>query len=365
MRVLVLAPVGRDAALLAQTVEETGLDATAVVSADQLLHAMTEGVGAIIMADEAVSTAHLHRMTQWLGAQPAWSDPPFIILMPTGRPSDYASHRAQEFSSLGNFTLIDRPVRPETIVSAVRSALRARMKQYEVRSRQESLARANADLEHFAHSASHDLKEPLRNISIFSDLVLTQYAPRLDERGAGFLGLIRDSSKRMDQLLADLLAYAQASSIPEELPEPIPAAKALEVALGNLAGSVREIDARITVGDLPVVKMREVHVSQLFQNLIGNAVKYRKEGVTPEVRVQAKHERDRWVFSIADNGIGISHEYRESIFGIFKRLHTNGHYAGTGMGLAICQRIVERYGGRIWVESEPGQGSTFLFTIPE
>jgi light-regulated signal transduction histidine kinase (bacteriophytochrome) len=168
----------------------------------------------------------------------------------------------------------------------------------------------------------------------------------------------------MDQLLADLLAYAQGSNIPDELTEPIPTAKPLEVALGNLAGSIGETSARITVGDLPVVRMREIHLAQLFQNLIGNAIKYRRDGVTPEVHVTAERSSDRWVFCIADNGIGISPEYKESIFGIFKRLHTNGKYDRTGMGLAICQRIVERYRGRIWVESEPGQGSSFLFTIP-
>lgn len=364
MRVLILAPVGRDAALLAQTIAQLDIDTATARDADVLLQMMANGFGAIIVADEAMTIAHLHQMTQWLSAQPPWSDPPFIILTPNGRPSDHTSHRAQEFSSLGNFTLIERPVRPETILSAVRAALRARMKQYEARSRQEALLHANADLEQFAYSASHDLKEPLRNISIFSELLLAEYGQSLDERGTRFLQVVRESSHRMDQLLGDLLGYAQAANIPDELPEPIPAAKPLEVALANLAVAIRETDARITIDALPIVRIREIHLAQLFQNLVGNAIKYCRDGVPPEVCVTAKLTSDRWVFSIADNGIGIDPQYTESIFGIFKRLHANGKYAGTGMGLAICQRIVERYRGRIWVESKPGNGSTFFFTIP-
>lgn len=145
MRVLLLSPVGRDAVLLRKTLDQLGIDAAIAPEAGALFSQMAE----LIMADEAMTTVHLHQMTQWLIAQPSWSDPPFIILTPNGRPSDHTRHRAQELSSLGNFTLIERPVRPETIVSAVRSALRGRMKQSEIRSRQESLVQAIADLEHF------------------------------------------------------------------------------------------------------------------------------------------------------------------------------------------------------------------------
>ena len=363
-RVLILAPIGRDAVLLARTLEDAGIDTAIARESDMLLQMMAGGFGAIIVADEAMSAPSLHQLTHWLSSQPPWSDPPFVILTPNGRPSDYSYHRAQEFSSLGNFTLLERPVRPETIVSAVRAALRGRMKQYDVRSRQEALLKANADLEQFAHSASHDLKEPLRNISIFTDLVLREYSDALDERGRGFLELVRAGSHRMNQLLSALLEYVQAANIPDDLPEPIPAAKPLEVALENLAASIRETEARIIVGDVPTVRMREVHLAQLFQNLIGNAIKYRRDGLTPQVCVTSDRMGDRYVFRIADNGIGIAPAYKESIFGIFKRLHTTAQYTGTGMGLAICQRIVERYRGKIWVESEPGNGSTFFFTIP-
>jgi light-regulated signal transduction histidine kinase (bacteriophytochrome) len=152
--------------------------------------------------------------------------------------------------------------------------------------------------------------------------------------------------------------------VPEELPELAPARNGLDAAIGNLAAVIQEAKAEIAVAEMPSVRMRESHAQQLFQNLLGNALKYRQENCPPRIFVASKRSGEFWLFSVRDNGIGIAPEHREKIFGIFQRLHTKGQYAGTGMGLAICQRIVERYGGRIWVESEPGQGSTFLFTIP-
>jgi signal transduction histidine kinase len=364
MRVLILAPVGRDAALLAQTIDALNVVPVIVPDAPALVKELPLGVGASIVADEAISPNHIHELTSWLSAEPPWSDPPFIVMTPGGQSKQSSHQRAQEFSTLGNFTLIERPMRPETLQSAVRAALRGRMKQYEVRSRQEALLRANSDLEQFAHSASHDLKEPLRNIRIFSELLLKEYRSTLDQRGADFLDMVGASALRMDNLLADLLTYTQASSIPDELPELTDARSALDAALGNLDAAIRESHAEIIAGDLPAVRMRESHLQQLFQNLVGNAIKYRRESCPPCISIASSRSGEYWLFSIADNGIGIAPEHREKIFGIFQRLHTNGQYSGTGMGLAICQRIVERYRGRIWVESEPDQGSRFLFTIP-
>jgi len=164
-------------------------------------------------------------------------------------------------------------------------------------------------------------------------------------------------------LVQDLLSYTQATSMGEDVSEPQDAGTALEGALSNLRESVTQSSACITSDCLPAVKMREVHLQQLFQNLIGNAIKYRRDE-PPRVHVSAKKKDGHWLFSVEDNGIGIQPESKEQIFGIFKRLHTNDKYAGTGIGLAICQRIAERYRGRIWVESEPGRGSTFFFTVP-
>ncbi len=364
MRVLILAPVGRDADLLSQTLEPMGVESAIVPGIDTLVKEVALGAGASIIADEAITPRHVHELTLWLATQPPWSDPPFIILTPGGQTKLYSHERAQRFSTMGNFTLIERPMRPEIIQSAVRAALRGRMKQYEVRSQQEDLLRANSDLEQFAHSASHDLKEPLRNIRIFNELLRKEYGHTLDERATGFLDMVGSSALRMENLLADLLAYTQASSIPDERPDLTNARDALEAALGNLNAAVLEAHAEIIVGDLPAVRMRESHLQQLFQNLVGNALKYRRDSCPPRISIASSRSGEFWLNCVADNGIGIAPEHKEKIFGIFQRLHTSAQYSGTGMGLAICQRIVERYRGRIWVESEPGRGSRFLFTIP-
>jgi light-regulated signal transduction histidine kinase (bacteriophytochrome) len=324
---------------------------------------LEEGAGAAIIAEEALNADHVKALADWLTSQPPWSDMPFIILTASGRPTPQSERRARELQTLGNITLIERPVRPETVQTALRAALRARQRQYEMRSRQEELIRANADLEQFAHSASHDLREPIRSISIFAELIKKHYGQLLDPKGTDYLGFVQSGAARMETLLEDLLSYAQAVSIPDKIADPISAKDALDAAIENLAGSIRDCGAQIVVGEMPEVRIRLTHLQQVFQNLIGNAIKYKNES-PPHVRVCARKEDGRWVFSIEDNGIGIAEEYKETIFGIFKRLHTNQAYSGTGMGLAICQRVVERYRGRIWVESQPGRGSSFFFTIP-
>ena len=363
MRVLILAPVGRDARLIAATLAALDIETTTSPDAESLISLLAEGAGSAIVTEEALTPDRVEAVAAWLTSQPPWSDMPFVILTSSGVPTPESKRRARELETIGNFTLIERPVRPETLQSAVRSALRARQRQYEVRSRQEALIRANADLEQFAHSASHDLREPIRSISVFSELLAKHYDRFLDQKGKEYLSFLQSGAQRMETLLTDLLSYARASSIPDEAPEPICSRGPLEAALKNLAAAIRESGARITVGEMPMVRMRPSHLEQVFQNLVGNAIKYRREG-SLDVRVAAQKQANHWLFCIEDNGIGIAAEYREAIFGIFKRLHTNQEYSGTGMGLAICQRIVERCRGRIWVESEPGRGSKFFFTVP-
>jgi len=364
MRVVILAPVGRDAALLARTLSALEIDTAVAKDASALMEMLAEGAGASMIADEALTSAALNVLKIWLSAQPSWSDMPFIILTSGGVPTRESHLRARELRALGNFTLIERPVRPDTVESSIRAALRARMHQYEIRSRQEALVQANADLEQFAHSASHDLREPLRTVGIYTDLLARDYRNQLNERGREFLNLIASSVSRMDALLNDLLSYAHASSISGEEVPPIPSNRALETALRNLDGSILESKAKISVAEMPTVRMHESHLSQIFQNLLGNAIKYRKEGWPPVIEISTRKSGRNWIFTIADNGIGVPADYKEAIFGIFKRLHAHNQYSGSGMGLAICKRIVERYRGQIWVESESGEGARFSFSVP-
>ena len=227
---------------------------------------------------------------------------------------------------------------------------------------EDDLRRANADLEQFAFSATHDLQEPLRAIKIYSELLTKTCGSAIQGEGQQYLGHLRGGASRMETLVRDLLSYTKVSQFerPEDYAD---AGEALNSALANLSSAIQEVEAEITSDPLPSVRLHEAHVQQLFQNLIGNAIKYRSPDRRPRVHVSADRQGNEWVFAISDNGIGIAPDYSETIFGLFKRLHTNDEYSGTGIGLAICRRIVERYDGRIWVESEAGKGSTFRFSI--
>lgn len=228
---------------------------------------------------------------------------------------------------------------------------------------QEDLRCANYDLEQFAFSASHDLQEPLRTIKIYSELLSRRHADIVDDEAKLFLTFVQEGATRMEMLVRDLLSYTRASCVDEE-DEIVDANEALNAALANLSGAITETEASITADSLPAVSVHALHLQQLFQNIIGNAIKYRSPYRSPAVHVAARKQNGFWEFAITDNGIGIDPQYKEKIFGLFKRLHTADQYSGTGIGLALCRRIVDRYGGRIWVDSEPGQGSKFRFTVP-
>ncbi|HUO32352.1 MAG TPA: ATP-binding protein [Bryobacteraceae bacterium] len=234
---------------------------------------------------------------------------------------------------------------------------------HEQKEREEELRRANEDLQQFAYSASHDLQEPIRNVAIYSEIVVRRYRDLLDEEGRQYLEFMREGGRRLARLVADLLAYTRASTV-DPVPAPVPASAALESSIADLAEAIREAHATLTYDRLPEVYMSEAHLRQIFQNLVGNALKYRNEEA-PRIHVSATERGDLWCFSVQDNGIGIDPQYKEKIFGLFKRLDHDPKLGGTGIGLAICQRLVERYGGRIWVESESGKGATFFFTVQQ
>jgi PAS domain S-box-containing protein len=234
---------------------------------------------------------------------------------------------------------------------------------HEQKEKEEELRRANEDLRQFAYSASHDLQEPIRNVAVFSELIERKLAPVIDEEGRQFLVYLQEGARRLSRMVSGLLAYTSASSA-DLSAAPVNAGVVLTRVLTTLEGIIRENEAVITWDELPRVHMGELHLEQIFQNLIGNAIKYRSER-QPRIHVSAKEVGEAWRFSVSDNGIGIDPQYKEKIFGLFKRLSRQSKYGGTGIGLAICQRIVERYGGHIWVEGQLGEGATFYFTIPQ
>jgi len=228
--------------------------------------------------------------------------------------------------------------------------------------RAEELARSNADLEQFAYVASHDLQEPLRVIVSYLQLFERRYAGQIDERADKYIHYAVDGAKRMQRLINDLLAYSRIGRGGQQQAR-LDAGLALERALGALDAAIRECGATVTSDPLPTVAGSLTELTQLFQNLIGNAIKFRG-AAPPRIHVSAVAEGAEWRFSVQDNGIGIEPEFQERIFTMFQRLHSRADYPGTGIGLAICRKVVEHHGGRIWVESRLGEGATFVFTLP-
>jgi len=245
--------------------------------------------------------------------------------------------------------------------ASLEQRVRERTASLEQRSRE--LARSNQELAQFASVASHDLQEPLRTLVTYLQLFTDGQKVQLDAQGQEYLDIVRDSAQRMRQLITDLLAFSQVSS--EDSPkQPVDCWALVARLLGQLKGLIDERQAVITVGALPTVMGYPQLLSQVFQNLIGNALKFYKDA-PPKIELGSKAGKGEKIFWVRDEGIGISPEYFEMIFKLFRRLHTRDEYPGSGLGLSLCQKIVEKHGGRIWVESKPGEGATFYFSIPD
>jgi PAS domain S-box-containing protein len=455
------------------------------------------GAAVAVIAEEALSSESINTLAAGLRGQPPWSDLPIIVLSSTGESSATSDSWLGLLRPLGNVTVIERPVRPATLISVIRSALRSRQRQYDlervvtelqvaqdrlrtiiesatdyaiinfdlegritywnsgaerllgyteeqilgkpfdcvfsgedrhagvpareieqalqtghgtsegwrIRSngsrfwgsgvvsptrdstgtvtgfvkvvrditdqkrstellaeQATALQQSNEDLQRFAYTASHDLQEPLRMIGIYSQLLVAKHADRLDQDSQQFAHFISTGVERLRALIRDLLEFSRLTSEEQHLSEPVDCHAILGLALQQLQLRISETNAWITFDRLPRVLGHETRLLQVFQNLIGNALKYCE--TTPRVHITAQREGNYWRIAIRDNGIGISQEHLDKVFGLFHRLHNQAQYPGTGIGLASCKRIIEQHGGRIGVESVPGQGSTFYFTLP-
>jgi PAS domain S-box-containing protein len=277
----------------------------------------------------------------------------------------YATRRGTRLMVESRWTLTrTERGKPEGFLEVHRDITQRRQAERALQAKNEALARSNHELEQFAYVASHDLQEPLRMVSNYTQLLARRYRDRLDSDANEFIDFAVDGAKRMQDLIHDLLQYARVERRGREF-HPVPAETIVGDALSNLAGAITESKASIVVDALPTLTCDASQMTQVFQNLIGNAVKFRKPDQAPVVRVSASREDGAWRLSVADNGIGIEPRFFERIFQMFQRLHARGDYSGTGIGLALCKKIVERHGGQMRVESAPGHGAKFSFTVPD
>jgi len=264
-----------------------------------------------------------------------------------------AQHQVHGLDSGADGYLVE-PIEPEVLIATVNAYLRARRAE-------DALFKSTEELRWFSYRIAHDLREPLRTISVYAELIKNRLGESGGEDTTKFLGFIGNATTKLRLFMDGLLEYAQASAVQNETGR-IECESMLARVVANLDALVQESGARITVDLLPVVSA-DMRLENVFQNLVSNAIKYRKPGVAPEIRVSAKQMDGCWMFSVQDNGVGIEPEFRDSVFEIFRRLHGQD-IPGNGLGLALSRKIVEAHGGRIWVDSERGEGSTFHFTLP-
>jgi signal transduction histidine kinase len=274
------------------------------------------------------------------------------VFVELGRKNALLKQKNEELENL-----VEERARAEENIRRLNADLERR-----VAERTEELSRSNDELRQFAYVASHDLQEPLRTVGSYTQLLAKRYKGRLDSDADDFVSYIVEGVTRMHVLLNDMLAYSRVTEGEAKVFGPTDCSVILKAALMNLQATIKDSDAVVTSDPLPVIAADDSQLTQVFQNLISNSIKYRRTE-RPHIHVSAELVKGDWLFSVKDNGMGIDERYKERIFGIFKRLHGK-ELPGTGMGLAICKRIVERHSGRIWVDSIPGEGSNFRFSLP-
>jgi signal transduction histidine kinase len=362
LNVLILEDRPADAALMVHELRRAGFDPVwqrVETEADYLAH-LHAGLD-VILADYALPQFDALRALQLLQER-GWTTPFLIVSGIIGEDRAVAAMKV----GAADYLLKDRLARlGPAVVRALREAAeRAARRQAEAEVAQQAVAlrQANAELRQFVHVVSHDLQEPMRMVSTYMQRLAKEYQGRLDAEADKFIGYAVEGTKRMQAMLHDLVALSGVESQARAFAATDSAA-VLTATLAVLRVAIAESGATVTHDPLPMVRADASQLGQVFQNAVSNALKFRGHA-PPQIHVTAQAEGQQWVFAVRDNGIGIAPQYAEQIFAVFRRLHTRAQYPGTGMGLAICKKIIERHGGRMWVASALGQGATFYFTLP-
>lgn len=382
LRVLVLAPTGNDAPVTVRLLESAGVYAHACRDIHEIVHQMERGCAVLLFAEEALGKSSVQTVIDALGRQPSWSDIPIVIITTSGEATNLVFERLTVFGPAGNVSLLERPFRPLTLLNAVQVAVRSRQRQYEVRDllmererilanleasvqkRTAELCETNAQLEELVYSIAHDLRAPLRAMQGFSKLLVQQYGDKLEDEGRQYAERVMGAAERMDAMTLDLLAYGRMARSEVNL-GPVSIQRVWQAAAAQCEKLIEETHAKIDAQDpLPMVRGQEPILTQVFANLLNNALKFVKEGEKPQVRLRTEEYNGTVRIWVEDKGIGIPAEYMDRIFRVFERLHGT-RYKGTGIGLSIVRKGVERMGGRVGVESENGQGSRFWIDLPK
>lgn len=370
--ILVVDDVPRNLDITAQHLEQRGHEVLVAQDGEEAIARAGLVHPDLILLDVVMRGVDGLETCRRLKAAPATADIPVIFMSAMTESVDKLAGFAA-----GGVDYITKPIDGPELLARVDThlalhalrrqlAMRNAELQQEIAIREETqaaLERSNKELEQLAYVASHDMQEPLRMVASYLQLVAKRYQGRLDAEADEFIGYAVDGAKRMQTLINDLLAYSRLGTKARPF-EPTDCDALMATVRRNLQVAIEESGAHIECGPLPLVEGDPTQLLQLFQNLVGNAIKFRRKGEPVRVQVQARRGDEHWHFSVQDDGIGIAPEYFERIFVLFQRLHGHGAYPGTGIGLALCKRIVERHGGHIGVESSPGHGSTFWFTLP-
>jgi signal transduction histidine kinase len=384
-RILALTPIPSDSRLICDLLLQSGFDCLNCHDMDHLLAEARKGAAIIFLTEEALTHGAVRSLKELLVSQPSWSDLPVVVLASLVDPSiDKHGVLVELLGNGRNLTILNRPVHMPALVSVLRSLVRSRLRQYEtgdlLRQLEESnaalraseaerelyikkLERSNEEIKQFTFVASHDLQEPLRKIQTFGSR-LHEIQTSLDKKGREDIERIVKSANRMAYLIRALRNYSDFTN-KEHAFKCIDLAGTIREVIGDLEVSIRETEAQVEVSDLFTVQAFEEGMRQVFQNLIGNSIKYSKESERPIIKISGLAENGWYRIYVEDNGIGFDEQYLDQIFRPFRRLHgEKSRYEGTGMGLAICRRVVELHGGTITARSIPGEGSTFIITLP-